>query len=120
MHGVLERSSALLDHLAAQPAREWTVGELSAALNLPTSTTHRLLRDLHALGWVDQRSPRGGYRLGPRAYALTSQQPYQADIIQRAQPVMQQLADHFDLPVLLATFTQSTPTYPVGMRAADR
>ena len=103
MQGVLARSSAVLDCLAAEPSSELSVQEVSEALHLPTSTCHRLLREMLELGWVDQRSPRGGYRLGPRAYALTSQQPYRALLIERVQPIMEQLAALFELPILLAT-----------------
>ena len=103
MQGVLARSSAVLDCLAAEPNSELSVQDISTVLQLPTSTCHRLLREMLELGWVDQRSPRGGYRLGPRAYALTSHQPYRARLIQRVQPVMEQLARLFELPILLAT-----------------
>ena len=104
MQGVLARSSAVLDCLAAEPGSELSVQEVSEALpvadiNLPPS----LIAEMLELGWVDQRSPRGGYRLGPRAYALTSHQPYRAKLIQRVQPVMEQLATLFELPILLAT-----------------
>jgi DNA-binding IclR family transcriptional regulator len=103
MQGVLARSSAVLDRLAAEPNTELSVQDVSMTLQLPTSTSHRLLREMLELGWVDQRSPRGGYRLGPRAYALTSHQPYRAQLIQRVQPVMERLARLFELPILLAT-----------------
>jgi DNA-binding IclR family transcriptional regulator len=125
MHGVLERSTVILDMLAAEPSREYSVHELSSALALPSSTVHRLLRDMHSLGWVDQRSRRGGYRIGPRAFALTSQQPYQAAVVQRVTGPMQQLAETFQLPVLLATLRGNLrhtlwETVPVGHAASNR
>jgi DNA-binding IclR family transcriptional regulator len=48
---------------------EWAEHEVATALELPTSTAHRLLGSLRSRGYV-VRVPGGGYRLGPAALAL--------------------------------------------------
>jgi DNA-binding IclR family transcriptional regulator len=48
---------------------EWAEYEVARALDLPTSTTHRLMRSLRARGYV-VRMTSGRYRLGPAAMAL--------------------------------------------------
>ena len=56
---------ALFDH--SRP--EWAEHEVAAALDLPTSTAHRLLTSLRSRGYV-VRTRSGRYRLGPAAMAL--------------------------------------------------
>lgn len=56
---------ALFDH--SRP--EWAEHEVAAALDLPTSTAHRLLTSLRGRGYV-VRARSGSYRLGPAAVAL--------------------------------------------------
>ena len=56
---------ALFDH--SRP--EWAEHEVAAALDLPTSTAHRLLTSLRSRGYV-VRARSGRYRLGPAAMAL--------------------------------------------------
>jgi DNA-binding IclR family transcriptional regulator len=56
---------------------EWAEHEVARALDLPTSTTHRLLRSLRGRGYV-VRTTSGRYRLGPAAMALGRQASEQA------------------------------------------
>jgi IclR family acetate operon transcriptional repressor len=60
-----------LDILALFDRRrpEWAEHEVARALDLPTSTAHRLLASLRARGYV-VRTGGGRYRLGPAALAL--------------------------------------------------
>jgi IclR family acetate operon transcriptional repressor len=48
---------------------EWAEHEVARALDLPTSTAHRLLASLRSRGYV-VRTKSGRYRLGPAAMAL--------------------------------------------------
>jgi DNA-binding IclR family transcriptional regulator len=61
---VLEKASELVDCLgrAGEPV---TLGYVRSALDMPKSSTHRLLNDLAALGIV-RRTDDGLYSLGPR------------------------------------------------------
>jgi DNA-binding IclR family transcriptional regulator len=61
---VLEKASELIDCLgkAGEPV---TLGYVRSALDMPKSSTHRLLNDLAALGIV-RRTDDGRYSLGPR------------------------------------------------------
>lgn len=60
-----------LDILALfdQSRPEWAEHEVARALDLPTSTAHRLLGSLRDRGYV-VRMTSGRYRLGPTAIAL--------------------------------------------------
>lgn len=61
---VLEKASELIDCLG-QAGEPVTLGYVRSALDMPKSSTHRLLNDLAALGIV-RRTDDGRYSLGPR------------------------------------------------------
>ncbi|HYY11287.1 MAG TPA: IclR family transcriptional regulator [Kineosporiaceae bacterium] len=53
-----------------QGARTMSLGEIAAALELPPSTVHGIVRTLLAHGMVTQESRSGRYRLGPATLRL--------------------------------------------------
>jgi len=99
---VLGRASRILELLAAEGGRAWSVGEVAEALELPPTTCHRLLGELVQLGWVDQRGRRQGYSLGPRVFALSSGEPYRAELMQRVRGPAARLAERLERQVVVA------------------
>lgn len=66
------RALAILEVLA-EPARDdWPLDEISTAVGLPKSTTHRLLETLRSQGWVAGGPVPGSYRLGLEAAIVGS------------------------------------------------
>lgn len=108
-HQALARATEILDCLAQQRERSATVAEIALACDIPEASAHRLLQALKAIDWVDQLGPRQPYRLGPRAWSLTSGQAYLADVIDAVRPDAQKCAQKTGLVVVLA-----------GMRGAQR
>src|SRR5213596_490218 len=53
-----------------QGGRRMSLGEIAAALGLPPSTVHGIVRTLLAHGMVQQESTTGHYRLGPATLRL--------------------------------------------------
>ncbi len=102
MSSILERSSQILSWLGGQPEQLFTVHEIATACDLPASTCTRILKELLSLGWVDQRGRRQAYRLGPRAYALTTAQDYRRSLVDRCYPVAQELADELQQIVVVS------------------
>lgn len=64
----VERTFAVLEAVAGQPAG---ISELGRRVDLPASTVSRLLRTLEKIRMVERDSA-GVFRLGPKAFALTS------------------------------------------------
>ena len=80
----------------------WSVSELARCLRLPKSTTHNLLRTLHALDFVRQRSTDREYCLGPKVYELGLVFSDSSKLISRAFPHLRKLADETQETVKLA------------------
>ena len=85
--GVLDRSVALLDLLAAGPRSLRVLAETSG---LPRPTAHRLLVALEAHRLVG-REPDGRFRLGPRLTELAVRAGWGLDLAGLAGPVLAQL-----------------------------
>lgn len=65
--------------------------ELSALLDTPLSTIYRYLRTLTEFGFVDRHE--GGYRLGPRLMIGGGATISSEELIRRAEPVLEMLAE---------------------------
>ncbi|MCB5178441.1 IclR family transcriptional regulator [Streptomyces antimicrobicus] len=84
----VDRALAVLPLLARGPAG---LGEVADALAVHKSTALRLLRTLHAHGYV-HRQPDGRYRLGARLFALAAEAVENLDVKEVAQPYLRDLA----------------------------
>lgn len=91
MNQVLARATLLLARLGCHPGG-LSLRALAAKAGIPPSTCVRLLRDLVALGWVDQRTARGAYHLGPRVASLAHVQPYRDALVRAARSVVTDIA----------------------------
>ncbi len=88
---LLQRCAEVVEHMAAaaEPCR---LSSIAQALELPKSATHRLLREMLALGWVEQEGDDGPYRLTLR-FALLGHRVLQASgLPDLVQPVLDRLA----------------------------
>ncbi len=97
----VERLISILTVLAEE-GRPLGVAEVAEGADLPQATVHRLLGGLVATGWVDKDRPTSRYRLGhsmlgPAAVALG-----QAPLIERAQPLLNRMAEIAGGNVLVA------------------
>jgi DNA-binding IclR family transcriptional regulator len=96
---VLEKASELIDCLgrAGEPV---TLGFVRSALDMPKSSTHRLLNELAALGIV-RRTDDGRYSLGPRLLYWGEAAADTFDLRQVAEQPMRSLRDQLDESVHL-------------------
>jgi DNA-binding IclR family transcriptional regulator len=96
---VLEKASELIDCLgrAGEPV---TLGYVRSALDMPKSSTHRLLNELAALGIV-RRTEDGRYSLGPRLLYWGEAAADTFDLRVVAEQPMRRLRDESDESVHL-------------------
>jgi DNA-binding IclR family transcriptional regulator len=77
-----------------------TAVEVSEKFGLPRSTTYRYLATLKANGLLDERSG-GGYKLGPKVYALARAVVRGTSMIEVARPFLEELSRSSGETVLL-------------------
>ncbi len=74
--GVTAKIFAVLEYFIQQGAQQQAVSfqELSGALPFARTTVHRVLYSLEKLGYVEKADAKAHYHLGPKFFALRSQQ----------------------------------------------
>lgn len=72
---------------------EASATEIAAAVHEPVSSTYRLLGSLSALGWVDQTSSRGRYRLGLHVLRIGALLEDRLDVRRAILPVLESVRD---------------------------
>lgn len=90
--GLLARSVDVVELLAAGAA-PLRLSDIASRLELPKSATHRLLRELVSLGWVEQETAEGRYRLSLRFALLGSRGLRATGLPELVRPLLQALAD---------------------------
>lgn len=78
-----------------------SVSELSAELEIPASSTHRVLKSLQDNHFVTQDSDTKKYRLSYKLYSICSGMREQNSLILQARPYMRMLAEEIGKPVVL-------------------
>lgn len=86
----LIRALEILD-LLAQNRQELSLAMIAASLDLPESTTHRLLSTLLTKGYVQQRGPNGPYSLGWRIALLARAVRPEIRIVDDLRPYLEEL-----------------------------
>lgn len=83
---VIERGMHLLEALAQDPSRVWSVSELAEKLGVPSNTCFYLIQSFVELGYAESLGKRRGYRLGPGLNKLSRNPLYRPELLQAAEP----------------------------------
>ncbi|MGY1856159.1 IclR family transcriptional regulator [Modestobacter sp. SYSU DS0290] len=102
----VERAAAILQAIAGAGGRVG-VTELAAAVGLPKTTTHGLLRTLLAVGFVEQDADTGRYGLGAGVLGLGTHRPDVNELRSRASNWTDSLAARSGCAVRLGTLAGS-------------
>jgi DNA-binding IclR family transcriptional regulator len=92
MSGVMERTLALLERLAADVGGV-PLATLADELDMPRSAAHRLLTDLAAQGYVRQSRERGVYMLTTKLVSLGLNHLKASGVVDLTQPILDRLAE---------------------------
>ena len=117
----VERTTAILDFLAAHPNEPWTLSELARRLDLNKATAHSLLSALTDAGYLVRHPIRKDYALGPALIGVGRAALSQYPVVDFARPEMRRLADD---PALRASLGAEALrrtrllTWEAGARAA--
>ena len=99
----VDRTVAVLNHLAASPRQRFTLSELARDLELNKATAHALLATLVDVGYLVRHEDDKSYALGPALIALgnAALESYPAATL--AQEPMDRLSNEFDLSCVAST-----------------
>ncbi|MCC6616641.1 MAG: IclR family transcriptional regulator [Anaerolineae bacterium] len=110
MNTIIRRSFALLETMATADT-SLGITELAAANNLPLSTSHRLLKTLQELGYVEQDPDTHKYTLGVRFLNLRGAVIRQINLAAIAMPIMKALMQRVNETVHLAVMSEGEIVY---------
>lgn len=94
------RALEIIEHLAASGSQ--TFPELLAALGLPRSSTHGLLRTLLAAGWIELEPASKRYSLGLKAWQIGQRYDGHRLLLDSGPPLMRALTDETGETVQMA------------------
>ena len=93
----VERSVAVLNHLAAHPGEKLTLSEIARDLGLNKATLHAILSALADAGYLVRDASRKSYGLGPALIALGNAASATQPAVDYAFPEMHALTDELGL-----------------------
>lgn len=96
-----ERTIALMEYLSAAESPR-SLREVTADLAIPRASAYALLMTLVRTGWVEHDDSGSRFRLGIRALRAGAAYVEHDDVVQRAQPVMNDLSDQLGETIHLA------------------
>jgi len=124
----IERTSLILDTLGQSP-QGISIRELSARINLPKGTIHRLLSSLSYFGYVRQDLKTRNYFLGFKLVELGNLLLSQLDLRKEAEPFLRDLAERTKETVHMVFLDRNEIVYidkvetdhnPSGLRMASK
>lgn len=99
----IDRAMQIIQLLMSDHSRTgWAISDISERVDLPLSTTHRLISTLVKHELIVQLPEKKRYRLGPKWMEVGLQQLEQLDLRTAARPIMERLADELKEAVFLS------------------
>ncbi len=99
----VDRTVAILNHLAARPREQFTLSELARDLDLNKATAHALLATLVEAGYLVRYEDTKTYGLGPALIALGNAATASYAAAAHVQAPMDRLSAEFDLECVAST-----------------
>jgi DNA-binding IclR family transcriptional regulator len=99
---VLHRAFDILEMLAKDREKSFTLSEIANQLSLNHATCANILKTMVQRQYIEQLGPKKGYHLGAMAYSLTGNLTYRRDLLRIAEPAMQELGKDIQETVILA------------------
>ena len=88
---VLVKAFDIIELVAQRNGQAVSLPEISETLQLNQATAANIIGTLVSKGYLEHIGKKKGYRLGPSAYRLTNEIPYEQDLVNAAREVMENL-----------------------------
>lgn len=110
MSKIVGRTLDFLEVFADQK-RPLSASEISRLLNIPASSCHDVLQELHERGYIYELAPRGGYYPTLRLYEVAKTVADHDPVVLRTDALLRSLRDALDESVLLSKVQGLAATY---------
>lgn len=98
----VEKALSILSLLGTDAEREFPLTEIASTLKMDVGTCANLIKTLRCQGFIDQETPRKGYRLGYKIYHLTGRYIENDQLTKIARADIQALGRKFNETALLS------------------
>ncbi len=98
---VIIKALDILEYIAQDSERAYTLTEISERLDLNQATCANILKTLVSKNYVEHLGRKKGYRLGPMAFNLTNNPGYNQNLVMAGKPEMEALTDQLNEGCLL-------------------
>lgn len=98
---VIVKALDILEFVARDQSRAFSLTEIAEALKLNQATCANILRTLVEKNYLEHVGRKKGYRLGPMAYSLTGNHAYGQNLVEAAKDVMESLTARLNESSLL-------------------
>jgi DNA-binding IclR family transcriptional regulator len=98
---VVIKALDILEFVARDTSRAYSLTEIAASLNMNQATCVNILQTLVEKSYLEHLGRKKGYRLGPKAYDLTNNQAYSLNLVTAARDVMHSLTRSLNETCLL-------------------
>lgn len=88
---VLAKAGTLINALASE--RVATSSRLTEMINEPASSVYRMLGTLQEIGWIEQLSNRGAFRVGSKMISLAGNMLNSLDVRRASMPILRSIHD---------------------------
>lgn len=99
---VIEKATLILEYFVSSGSPSLSFVDVRVGVDLPATTTHRLLAELVEHGWLIQRDARGDYAIGPLLLSLGVLAEAGAQLRSAADAHMRRLRDECGETVIVA------------------
>jgi IclR family transcriptional regulator, KDG regulon repressor len=88
---VIIKAFDIIELVAQRNGQPISLTEISEELQLNQGTAANIINTMVSRGYLEHIGKKKGYRLGPSAYRLTNEIPYEQDLVDAARDVMEEL-----------------------------
>lgn len=99
---------------------ELGISTIAAHLEMPVSTTHRILTTLESVGYISQNPENGKYRLGLSCFILGSKVKFYNELANVAKPYMSELSQRYNETTQMSVGTGTDKILCVAKIDANR
>jgi IclR family transcriptional regulator, KDG regulon repressor len=105
---VIHRALDILELIATDRTRLYTLSEISGQLKLNNATCANIIKTLVSRGYVEQEGRKTGYRLGSMSYLLTGNYSHKQELLEAAIKPMSALSASLNEGCILSVLKDNT------------